>query len=31
VVAAIYPLSEVAPAHTALQSGHTHGKIALVP
>ncbi len=31
VVAAIYPLSEVAPAHTTLQSGHTHGKIALVP
>jgi NADPH:quinone reductase len=31
VVAAIYPLSEAAVAHGALRSGHTHGKIALVP
>jgi NADPH:quinone reductase len=31
VVAAIYPLSEAAVAHRALQTGHTHGKIALVP
>jgi NADPH:quinone reductase len=31
VVAAIYPLSEAADAHRALMSGHTHGKIALVP
>jgi NADPH:quinone reductase len=31
VVAAVYPLSEAAAAHHALQSGHTHGKIVLVP
>jgi NADPH2:quinone reductase len=31
VVAAIYPLSEAAAAHQAIQSGHTHGKIVLVP
>jgi NADPH:quinone reductase-like Zn-dependent oxidoreductase len=30
VVAAVYPLSEVAAAHKAVQSGHTHGKIVLV-
>ncbi len=31
VVAAIYPLFEAADAHRALQVGHTHGKIILVP
>ena len=31
VVAAVYPLSEAAAAHRALESGHTHGKIVLVP
>ncbi len=31
VVAAIYPLTEAAVAHAAIRSGHTHGKIALVP
>jgi NADPH:quinone reductase len=31
VVAAIYPLFEAAGAHEALQAGHTHGKIILVP
>jgi NADPH:quinone reductase len=31
VLAAVYPLSDVAAAHRALQTGHTHGKIALVP
>jgi NADPH2:quinone reductase len=30
-VAAVYPLSQVIEAHTALASGHTHGKIILVP
>jgi NADPH:quinone reductase len=31
VVAAAYPLSQVTEAHRALASGHTHGKIILVP
>ena len=31
IVAATYPLSEVVEAHTVLASGHTHGKIILVP
>jgi NADPH:quinone reductase len=31
VVAAAYPLSEAAPAHRALATGHAHGKIVLVP
>ena len=31
VVAAVYPLYEAAAAHRALESGHTHGKIVLVP
>jgi NADPH:quinone reductase len=31
VVAAAYPLAEAAPAHRALATGHTHGKIVLVP
>jgi NADPH2:quinone reductase len=31
VIAAIYPLSEVAAAHRTLATGHTTGKIALVP
>jgi NADPH:quinone reductase-like Zn-dependent oxidoreductase len=30
-VAATYPLAEVAAAHRALATGHTHGKIVLVP
>ncbi len=30
-VAGTYPLSEVADAHRELMSGHTHGKIVLVP
>ncbi len=30
-VAATYPLAEAAAAHRALASGHTHGKIVLVP
>jgi NADPH:quinone reductase len=31
VVAAVYPLAEVAAAHRELATGHTHGKIILVP
>jgi NADPH:quinone reductase len=31
VVAAAYPLAEAAAAHRALATGHTHGKIILVP
>ena len=31
LVAATYPLAEAAAAHRALASGHTHGKIVLVP
>jgi len=31
VVAATYPLAEAAAAHRALATGHTHGKIVLVP
>ena len=31
LIAATYPLSQVIEAHTALASGHTHGKIILVP
>jgi NADPH2:quinone reductase len=31
LVAASYPLSETAAAHRAIISGHTHGKIVLVP
>ena len=31
VIAATYPLSEAATAHRALATGHTRGKIALVP
>jgi NADPH:quinone reductase-like Zn-dependent oxidoreductase len=31
LVAATYPLAEVASAHQALATGHTHGKIVLVP
>ena len=31
VVAAVYPLAEAAAAHRALATGHTHGKIILVP
>lgn len=31
IVAARYPLSEAASAHRQLMSGHTHGKIVLVP
>ncbi len=31
VVAASYPLAEAAAAHRALATGHTHGKIVLVP
>jgi NADPH:quinone reductase len=31
VVAATYPLAEAAAAHRALATGHTHGKIILVP
>ena len=31
VVAAAYPLAEAAAAHRALATGHTHGKIVLVP
>jgi NADPH:quinone reductase-like Zn-dependent oxidoreductase len=31
VMAATYPLSEAAAAHRALATGHTRGKIALVP
>jgi NADPH:quinone reductase-like Zn-dependent oxidoreductase len=31
LVAATYPLAEVAAAHRALATGHTHGKIVLVP
>ncbi len=30
-VAATYPLAEAAAAHRALASGHTHGKIVLIP
>jgi NADPH:quinone reductase len=31
VVAAVYPMSDTSAAHRALESGHTHGKIVLVP
>ncbi len=31
IVAASYPLAEAAAAHRALATGHTHGKIVLVP
>jgi NADPH:quinone reductase len=31
VVAATYPLADVAAAHRELASGHTHGKIILIP
>jgi NADPH:quinone reductase len=31
VIAAVYPLAEAAAAHRALATGHTHGKIVLVP
>jgi NADPH2:quinone reductase len=31
VVAATYPLAEAAAAHRALATGHTHGKIILIP
>jgi NADPH:quinone reductase-like Zn-dependent oxidoreductase len=31
LVAATYPMAEVAAAHRALATGHTHGKIVLVP
>jgi len=31
LVAAAYPLTEAAAAHRALATGHTHGKIVLVP
>jgi NADPH:quinone reductase-like Zn-dependent oxidoreductase len=31
LVAATYPLSQATEAHKALGSGHTHGKIILVP
>jgi NADPH:quinone reductase len=31
IVAATYPLAETAAAHRALATGHTHGKIVLVP
>ena len=31
LVAATYPLAEAAAAHRALASGHTHGKIVLIP
>jgi NADPH2:quinone reductase len=31
LVAAAYPLAEAAAAHRALATGHTHGKIVLVP
>jgi NADPH2:quinone reductase len=31
LLAATYPLAEVAAAHRALATGHTHGKIVLVP
>ena len=31
IVAATYPLSQVREAHEALASGHTHGKIILLP
>ena len=30
-MSAVFPLPEAASAHRALQSGHTHGKIALLP
>jgi NADPH:quinone reductase len=31
VITAVYPLAEAAAAHRALATGHTHGKIVLVP
>jgi len=31
LVAATYPLEQAAAAHRALATGHTHGKIVLVP
>jgi NADPH2:quinone reductase len=31
LVAASYPLAEVAEAHRELIGGHTHGKIVLIP
>ena len=31
LVAATYPLAEAAAAHRALATGHTHGKIVLIP
>jgi NADPH2:quinone reductase len=31
VIAAVYPLADAAAAHRALATGHTHGKIVLVP
>jgi NADPH:quinone reductase len=31
VIEAVYPLAEVADAHRALATGHSHGKIVLVP
>jgi NADPH:quinone reductase-like Zn-dependent oxidoreductase len=31
IVAATYPLAETAAAHRALATGHTRGKIVLVP
>jgi NADPH2:quinone reductase len=31
LVAAVYPLADAAAAHRALATGHTHGKIVLVP
>jgi NADPH:quinone reductase-like Zn-dependent oxidoreductase len=31
VVAATYPLAEAAAANRALATGHTHGKIILIP
>jgi NADPH:quinone reductase-like Zn-dependent oxidoreductase len=31
LVAATYPLADAASAHRALATGHTHGKIVLIP
>ena len=31
LIAASYPLAEVAEAHRALKTAHTHGKIVLIP